>query len=229
MLDRGDLLPHLLPDGAGASSTCPLVLKNRQAAQGALVARLRVRAAQGDGRLRAASARSSRSSTRARWAGSTACCRGRPFAFREALAASGPRPSSCSSSPPRRWGRASCSLTTWLVSKVSRQAAGEARGASTCSARISGLAAARLRAGEDASTRWSGSTSTSPAARRPPARSSTPSQPFGTWVLFAEIVLLGLVPALILARCRERARDTRVARRRGVPGLRGRRARTASS
>ena len=69
------------------------------------------------------------------------------------------------------------------------------------------------------STRWSGST-----ARRPdsgfPAAQYYSWQPFGTWILFAEIVVFGLLPALILLAPRLRARTRMAGFGRGAGVLR---------
>ena len=48
--------------------------------------------------------------------------------------------------------------------------------------------------------------STSPARGLPGRSSIYAWRPFGTWILFAEIVLFGLLPALILLTPRLRAR-----------------------
>ena len=129
--------------------------------------------------------------------------RGRPFAFREGLAV-WPSTFFLFILSAAAVGPSFILLTTWLVEKISQEAAGAAR-----SARIAGPhlrpAAVGLRARRRPWTRWSGSTAPRPSAasRR---RSTTRWKPFGTWILFAEIVLFGLVPALILLTPRLRAR-----------------------
>ena len=126
---------------------------------------------------------------------------GRPFAFRESLA-TWPSTFFLFILSAAAVGPSFVLLTTWLVSKALRPRARQAARSTSCWQGL-GLAAGRLRAAEVASTRWSGST----ARRRPlgvhPARFYS-FDPFGTWVLFTEIVLLGLVPALLLVLPRTR-------------------------
>ena len=66
-------------------------------------------------------------------------------------------------------------------------------------------AAGGLRAGQELSTRWSGSTALRPGPVSWRAQYYS-WKPFGTWILFAEIGVFGLVPALILLTPRLRAR-----------------------
>ena len=121
--------------------------------------------------------------------------RGRPFAFREGIfvwpstfflfiisaAAVGPSFLIC---------------TTWLVEKITRQTAGERPACSTCWRAFPGsLLSVYVLAKTVDTLIWINRTS--------PALGFIASQyydwkPFGTWILFAEIVFCGLVPALIL-------------------------------
>ena len=110
--------------------------------------------------------------------------------------------SSCSSSPPPPWGRASsCSPPGWW-----RRSRGSGWSGPKCSqllGRISGLLLAVYVLAKTVDTLiWINRTS--PDAGFPAAQYYA-WKPFGTWILFAEIVLFGLVPALIMLTPRLRA------------------------
>jgi molybdopterin-containing oxidoreductase family membrane subunit len=94
-------------------------------------------------------------------------------------------------------------LTTWIVEKITRKRLVK-NGVFTLLARISGILLAVYVLAKTVDTLiWINHTS--------PALGFTASQyydwkPFGTWILFVEIVLCGLVPALILLTPRLRCR-----------------------
>jgi molybdopterin-containing oxidoreductase family membrane subunit len=128
--------------------------------------------------------------------------RGRPFAFREGLwlwpstfflfivsaAAVGP---------------SFILVTTWLVEKISRKRLVRP-GVSQLLGRISGLLLAVYVLAKTVDTLiWINRTS--PDAGFPAAQYYA-WKPFGTWILFAEIVLFGLIPALVMLAPRLRRR-----------------------
>ena len=115
--------------------------------------------------------------------------RGRPFAFREGLLPSGPPRSSSSSCPPSPWGRASC---CW--SRAGRNPYPAAVWCDAQRSRVSGPAL-RVPAGVYVLLKavdtlvWINSTSPRSGFA---AYNYYLWEPFGTWILFAEIVLCGL-------------------------------------
>jgi len=126
--------------------------------------------------------------------------RGRPFAFREGFAM-WPSTFFLFILSAAAAGPAFILLTTWLVSKISgKQLVGP--GVLPLLGRISGILLVPYVLLKSIDTLvWINSTS--------PARGFTGYQfyarkPFGGWILFAEIVVFGLVPALILLRRRLR-------------------------
>jgi len=127
--------------------------------------------------------------------------RGRPFAFREGL---GIWPStfflfilSAAAAGP-----SFVLLTTWLVEKLSRKPLVRPR-VFDLLGRISGLLLAVYVLAKSIDTLvWINRTS---PERGFPAAQYYSWRPFGTWILFAEIVVFGLIPALILLAPKLRA------------------------
>ncbi len=120
--------------------------------------------------------------------------RGRPFAFREGFAI-WPSTFFLFILSAAAVGPSFILLTTWIVEKVSRKrlVRPEVFG---LLARISGLLLAVYVLAKTVDTLiWINRTS--PHAGFPASQYYS-WQPFGTWILFAEIVLFGLVPALVL-------------------------------
>ncbi len=128
--------------------------------------------------------------------------RGRPFAFREGLAI-WPSTFFLFILSAAAVGPSFILLTSWLVSKLSRKPLVKHEVLAELG-RISGILLIFYVLAKTIDTLvWVNSTS--PAAGFQ-ARQFYLWQPFGTWMLFAEIVALGLVPAVILLDPRKRAR-----------------------
>jgi molybdopterin-containing oxidoreductase family membrane subunit len=125
---------------------------------------------------------------------------GRPFAFRESLAA-WPSTFFLFILSAAAVGPSFVLVTTWLVSRVSGRALVKP-GVYQLLGKVSGwLLLVYVLAKTVDTLVWLNRTSPQLGAR--PARFYA-FDPFGTWVLFAEIVALGLVPALLLAVPRTR-------------------------
>jgi len=130
---------------------------------------------------------------------------GRPFAFRESLAA-WPTTFFLFILSAAAVGPSFVIVTTWLVSKLSGRTLVRPE-VYQLLAKVSGsLLVVYVLAKSVDTLVWLNRTSPQLGAR--PARFYA-FDPFGTWVLFTEIVALGLVPALLLALPRTR-RDPRV-------------------
>ncbi len=128
--------------------------------------------------------------------------RGRPFAFREGLAL-WPSTFFLFILSAAAVGPSFILLTTWLAEKISGKRLVRRRVFDVL-ARISGLLLAVYVAAKALDTLvWINRTS--PEAGFPAAQYYS-WRPFGTWILFAEIVLFGLVPAVMLLVPRVRAR-----------------------
>jgi menaquinone reductase, integral membrane subunit len=128
--------------------------------------------------------------------------RGRPFAFREGLAI-WPSTFFLFILSAAAVGPSFILLTTWLAQKITKKRLVRPE-ALQLLGRISGLLLAVYVLLKTVDTLvWINRTS--PATGFPAAQYYS-WQPFGTWILFAEIALLGLVPALILLTPRLRAR-----------------------
>jgi molybdopterin-containing oxidoreductase family membrane subunit len=128
--------------------------------------------------------------------------RGRPFAYREGFAI-WPSTFFLFVLSAAAVGPAFIALTTWLVSKFSRKPLVDGRVYDTLG-RISGILLTGYVLFKCVDTMiWINSTS--PGAGFP-ASQYYMWRPFGTWILFAEIVLFGLVPALLLLYRRTRER-----------------------
>jgi molybdopterin-containing oxidoreductase family membrane subunit len=128
--------------------------------------------------------------------------RGRPFAFREGLAV-WPSTFFLFILSAAAVGPSFVLLTTWLVEKITRKRLVEARVLELLG-RISGLLLAVYVLAKSLDTLvWINRTSPETGF---PAAQYYAWKPFGTWILLAEIVLFGLVPALILLTPRLRAR-----------------------
>jgi len=128
--------------------------------------------------------------------------RGRPFAFREGLAV-WPSTFFLFILSAAAVGPSFILLTTHLVEKISRKRLVRP-GALESLGRISGLLLSVYVLAKTVDTLvWINRTSPS---RGFPAAEYYNWKPFGTWILFAEIAVFGLVPALILMAPRLRAR-----------------------
>ena len=128
--------------------------------------------------------------------------RGRPFAFREGLAI-WPSTFFLFIVSAAAVGPSFILLTTWLVQKISRKRLVKPE-AMQMLGRISGLLLAFYVLLKTVDTLvWINRTSPSSGF---PAAQYYAWNPFGTWILFAEIALFGLVPALILLTPKLRAR-----------------------
>jgi molybdopterin-containing oxidoreductase family membrane subunit len=128
--------------------------------------------------------------------------RGRPFAFREGLAI-WPSTFFLFIVSAAAVGPSFILFTTWLVSKISRKRLVKLE-AMQMLGRISGLLLAVYVLLKTVDTLvWINRTS--PGSGFPAAQYYA-WNPFGTWILFAEIALFGLVPALILLTPKLRAR-----------------------
>ena len=128
--------------------------------------------------------------------------RGRPFAFREGLML-WPSTFFLFILSAAAVGPSFILLTTWLVSKIARKKLVPPEVVQIL-ARISGLLLAVYVLAKTVDTLvWLNRTS--PEHGFPPAQYYS-WHPFGTWILFAEIVLCGLVPAVVLLTPRLRAR-----------------------
>jgi Ni/Fe-hydrogenase subunit HybB-like protein len=128
--------------------------------------------------------------------------RGRPFAFREGLAV-WPSTFFLFILSAAAVGPSFVLLTTWMVQKITKKhlVRPEVLG---LLGRISGLLLTVYVLAKTVDTLiWINRTS--PGSGFPAAQYYS-WQPFGTWILFAEIVLFGLVPALILLAPKLRAR-----------------------
>jgi Ni/Fe-hydrogenase subunit HybB-like protein len=120
--------------------------------------------------------------------------RGRPFAFREGFAI-WPSTFFLFILSAMAAGPSFVLLTTWIVSKISRKVLVK-RDVLSELGRISGLLLIAYVLFKTIDTLvWINSTSPS---RGFPAYQYYAWKPFGTWILFAEIVVFGLIPALIL-------------------------------
>jgi Ni/Fe-hydrogenase subunit HybB-like protein len=127
--------------------------------------------------------------------------RGRPFAFREGLAA-WPSTFFLFIVSAAAVGPSFILLTTWLVQKISRKRLVRPAVLQLLG-RISGLLLSVYVLAKTIDTLvWINRTS--PGSGFPAAQYYS-WKPFGTWILFAEIVLFGLVPALVLLNGRLRA------------------------
>ena len=127
--------------------------------------------------------------------------RGRPFAFREGLAV-WPSTFFLFILSAAAVGPSFILLTTWMVEKIARKRLVEARVLELLG-RISGLLLGVYIAAKSLDTLvWIDRTSPETGF---PAVQYYAWKPFGTWILLAEIVLFGLVPALILLTPRLRA------------------------
>jgi molybdopterin-containing oxidoreductase family membrane subunit len=127
--------------------------------------------------------------------------RGRPFAFREGLAV-WPSTFFLFILSAAAVGPSFVLLTTWLVEKISRKKLVKPEVFGLLG-RISGLLLSVYVIAKTVDTLiWINRTS--PESGFPAAQYYS-WQPFGTWILFAEIGLLGLVPALILLSPKLRA------------------------
>ena len=128
--------------------------------------------------------------------------RGRPFAFREGLAI-WPSTFFLFIVSAAAVGPSFILLTTWLVQKISRKRLVKPE-AMQMLGRISGLLLAFYVLLKTVDTLvWINRTSPSSGF---PAAQYYAWNPFGTWILFAEVALFGLVPALILMTPKLRAR-----------------------
>lgn len=128
--------------------------------------------------------------------------RGRPFAFREGLAL-WPSTFFLFILSAAAVGPSFILLTTWLVEKISRKRLVRP-GVLQLLGRVSGLLLGVYVLAKCVDTLvWINRTSPSKGF---PASQYYSWAPFGTWILFAEIALFGLVPALILLAPRLRAR-----------------------
>ena len=128
--------------------------------------------------------------------------RGRPFAFREGLAV-WPSTFFLFILSAAAVGPSFVLLTTWLVEKISRKKLVRPE-VPRLLGRISGLLLAVYVLAKTVDTLiWLNRTS---PERGFPAAQYYSWRPFGTWILFAEIVVFGLVPALMLLMPRLRAR-----------------------
>jgi molybdopterin-containing oxidoreductase family membrane subunit len=128
--------------------------------------------------------------------------RGRPFAFREGFAV-WPSTFFLFIISAAAVGPSFVLLTTWLVEKITRKKLVKPEVFSLLG-RISGLLLAVYVLAKTIDTLiWLNRTSPEHGF---PASQYYSWQPFGTWILFAEIVLFGLVPALMLLTPRLRAR-----------------------
>ncbi len=129
--------------------------------------------------------------------------RGRPFAFREGLAV-WPSTFFLFILSAAAVGPSFILLTTWLVEVISKKRLVRPQ-ALQLLGRISGLLLGVYVLAKAVDTLiWINRTSPDSGF---PAAQYYSWQPFGTWILFAEIVLFGLVPALILLTPRLRARS----------------------
>jgi molybdopterin-containing oxidoreductase family membrane subunit len=127
--------------------------------------------------------------------------RGRPFAFREGLAV-WPSTFFLFILSAAAVGPSFILLTTWMVEKIARKRLVEARVLELLG-RISGLLLGVYVAAKSLDTLvWIDRTSPETGF---PAVQYYAWKPFGTWILLAEIVLFGLMPALILLTPRLRA------------------------
>src|SRR3954466_2690158 len=130
--------------------------------------------------------------------------RGRPFAFREGLAI-WPSTFFLFIISAAAVGPSFVLLTTWLVEKITRKRLGRPQ-VLPLLGRISGLLLAVYVLAKTVDTLvWINRTS--PGSGFPAAQYYS-WRPFGTWILFAEIVLFGLAPAVMLLTPRLRARRT---------------------
>jgi menaquinone reductase, integral membrane subunit len=128
--------------------------------------------------------------------------RGRPFAFREGLAV-WPTTFFLFILSAAAVGPSFILLTTWLAEKISRKRLVKPRVLELLG-RISGLLLAVYVIAKSVDTLvWINRTSPETGFQ---AWQYYSWQPFGTWILLAEIVLFGLAPALILLTARLRAR-----------------------
>jgi len=128
--------------------------------------------------------------------------RGRPFAFREGLAI-WPSTFFLFILSAAAVGPSFILLTTWLVERITRKRLVRPE-VFRLLGRISGLLLAVYVLAKTVDTLvWINRTSPEEGF---PAAQYYSWQPLGTWILFAEIVLFGLVPALILLAPRLRAR-----------------------
>ena len=128
--------------------------------------------------------------------------RGRPFAFREGLAV-WPSTFFLFILSAAAVGPSFILLTTWLVEKISKKRLVRPE-VPRLLGRISGLLLAVYVLAKTVDTLvWINRTS--PGSGFPAAEYYS-WRPFGTWILFAEIVVFGLVPALILLTPKLRAR-----------------------
>ena len=128
--------------------------------------------------------------------------RGRPFAFREGLAI-WPSTFFLFIISAAAVGPSFVLLTTWLVEKISKKRLVQPE-AMQMLGRISGLLLAVYVVLKSLDTLiWINRTS--PGTGFPAAQYYS-WNPFGTWILFAEIALFGLIPALILLTPKLRAR-----------------------
>jgi molybdopterin-containing oxidoreductase family membrane subunit len=128
--------------------------------------------------------------------------RGRPFAFREGLAV-WPSTFFLFILSAAAVGPSFILLTTWIVEKISRKRLVKPQVLELLG-RISGLLLAVYVLAKSIDTLiWINRTS--PATGFPAAQYYS-WKPFGTWILFAEIGLFGLVPALVLLTPRLRVR-----------------------
>jgi Ni/Fe-hydrogenase subunit HybB-like protein len=146
--------------------------------------------------------RSFRSFTRDRSADFYGVLRGRPFAFREGLAI-WPSTFFLFILSAAAVGPSFVLLTTWLVEKISKKRLVRPE-AMQMLGRISGLLLAVYVLLKTIDTLvWINRTSPGNGF---PAAQYYAWHPFGTWILFTEIALLGMVPALILLTPKLRAR-----------------------
>jgi molybdopterin-containing oxidoreductase family membrane subunit len=128
--------------------------------------------------------------------------RGRPFAFREGLAV-WPSTFFLFILSAAAVGPSFILLTTWLVEKISRKKLVKPEVFGLLG-RISGLLLAVYVLAKSVDTLiWINRTSPETGF---PAFEYYSWKPFGTWILFAEIVVCGLVPALLLLMPKLRAR-----------------------
>jgi Ni/Fe-hydrogenase subunit HybB-like protein len=129
--------------------------------------------------------------------------RGRPFAFREGLAV-WPSTFFLFILSAAAVGPSFIVLTTWLASKISSKRLVRPE-VMQLMGRISGLLLAMYVLAKTVDTLvWINRTSPDSGF---PAWQYYAWQPFGTWILFAEILVFGLVPAVILLSPRLRARS----------------------
>ena len=128
--------------------------------------------------------------------------RGRPFAFREGFAA-WPSTFFLFILSAAAVGPSFILLTTWTVEKITKKKLVQPE-VLRLLGRISGLLLAVYGLAKSADTLiWINRTS---PGRGFPASEYFAWRPFGTWILFAELVVFGLVPAAILLAPRLRAR-----------------------